>query len=80
MYILVEYDMLSITTCTSRLNAVKRRKKYMTACTRSTVKGLKHIHNKVILKDNMTIRLYTDKITNNIHVFQFLFSISLFIN
>lgn len=38
------------------------------------------IHNKVIFRDNMTIRLYTDKITNNIHVFQFLFSISLFIN
>lgn len=27
MYILVEYDMLSVTTCTSRLNAVKRRRK-----------------------------------------------------
>lgn len=76
MYILVECDMLSITTCTSRLNAVKRRRKiYMTACTRSTVKGLKHNHNKVILRDNMTIRLYTDKITNNIHLFQFQFSL-----
>lgn len=57
---------------------LKEEEKYMTACTRSTVKGLKHNHNKVILRDNMTIRLYTDKITNNIHVFQF--SISFFIN
>lgn len=52
---------------------LKEEEKYMTASTRSTVKGLKHIHNKVILRDNMTIRLYTDKITNNIHVFQFQF-------
>lgn len=57
---------------------LKEEEKYMTASTRSTVKGLKHIHNKVILRDNMTLRLYTDKITNNIHVFQF--SISFFIN
>lgn len=59
---------------------LKEEEKYMTASTRSTVKGLKHIHNKVILRDNMTLRLYTDKITNNIHLFQFQFSISLFIN
>lgn len=51
---------------------LKEEEKYMTACTRSTVKGLKHNHIKVIPRDNMTIRLYTDKITNNIHVFQFL--------
>lgn len=57
---------------------LKEEEKYMTACTGSTVKGLIHNHNKVILRDNMTIRLYTDKITNNIHVFQF--SISFFIN
>lgn len=59
---------------------LKEEEKYMTACTRSTVKGLKHNHIKIILRDNMTItiRLYTDKITNNIHVFQF--SISFFIN
>lgn len=54
---------------------LKEEEKYMTACTRSTVKGLKHIHNKVIFRDNMSIRLYTDKITNNIHVFQFLSSL-----
>lgn len=59
---------------------LKEEEKYMTACTRSTVKGLKHNHIKIILRDNMTIRLYTDKITNNIHVFQFQFSISLLTN